>query len=88
MRYAEGMRDPSDAPTQGSLRATDGTALPLEHTQVRAVVDGPIAEVVATQRFRNTGRDPIEAVYAFPLPGDASVFRMTLRIADRVCARS
>lgn len=70
--------------TQGTLRTQDGQTLPLLETKVTARIDGPLANVVVTQTFRNTRTVPIEAIYSFPLPHDASVWRMEFRIADRV----
>jgi Ca-activated chloride channel family protein len=72
------------AVTQGSLRTSAGRALPLTSTEVRASVRGPTANVLVRQRFQNDTPEPIEAVYAFPLPDGASVHRMLFRIADRV----
>lgn len=70
--------------TQGTLRTASGQVLPLERTEVNATIAGPVASVVVRQRFRNTGSTPIEAVYLFPLPAEASVYRMHFRIADRI----
>ncbi len=73
-----------DAVTQGTLRTGSGRSLPLERTSVRAAVHGHVASVQVGQRFHNDMADPIEAVYVFPLPDGASVFRMEFRIEDRV----
>lgn len=70
--------------TQGTLQTREGRALPLERTDVSASVTGAIADVSVRQVFRNDGSEPIEAVYLFPLPHEASVYRMLFRIADRV----
>ncbi len=78
------MADATETITQGTLRTTDGRLLPLEATEVEGTVAGPVADVVVRQRFRNTGADPIEAVYLFPLPHEASVYRMHFRIQDRI----
>ena len=78
------MAEAQEKITQGTLRTTSGRAMPLEHTDVRAVVTGPVAAVVVRQRFRNDSAQAIEAVYVFPLPDEASVHRMQFRIADRV----
>lgn len=72
------------AVTQGTLRTQDGTVLPLLQTAVRAHIDGPLASVVVTQTFRNVRAFPIEAVYSFPLPHEASVWRLEFRIGDRI----
>ena len=58
--------------------------LPLRGTEVSARISGREAEVFVTQRFENDGPDPIEAVYVFPLPADAAVDEMEMRIGDRV----
>jgi Ca-activated chloride channel family protein len=58
-------------------------AAPLS-TDVRISVAGIVARVAVTQRFRNPGATPIEAVYAFPLPDDAAVDRLSMLIGERV----
>ncbi len=80
---------PAAASAAGSLRALspDRTLLgacPLERTDVRIEVAGGIARSVVRQRFRNPFDGPIEAVYAFPLPEDAAVHAMEMRVDDRV----
>lgn len=74
----------SDRITEGTLKTSDGKVLPLEHTSVAAKIFGPIATVELNQRFRNNTGRPIEAVYFFPLPHEASVFRMSFKIGERV----
>lgn len=78
------MSDAADIITQGTLRTADGQTLPLLATFVTAVIAGPVAEVEVHQRFQNTGAEPIEAVYLFPLPAEASVYRMCFKIEDRI----
>ncbi len=70
--------------SQGTLQGADGAALPLERTDVEALVSGPLADVTVRQRFRNDRAVAIEAVYLFPLPPEASVYEMRFRIEDRV----
>jgi len=70
--------------TQGTLQTTAGKPLPLEHTDVAAVITGPVASIDVRQVFRNDTSDPIEAVYLFPLPHEASVHRMAFKIGERV----
>lgn len=79
----------SESPTSGSLEAIqkDGKALgfcPLSHTDVRAAVSGILARVTVTQKFQNPYDSPIEAVYTFPLPHQAAVDDMTIKVGDRV----
>lgn len=77
-----------DGPGAGELRilAPDGTPAgfcPLEHTEVRAEISGFISRVTLTQRFGNSSKDPVEAIYVFPLPDRAAVDRMTMKVGER-----
>ncbi|WP_259055652.1 marine proteobacterial sortase target protein [Methylohalomonas lacus] len=47
-------------------------------------VSGLIANVTLQQSFRNTGDDWREAVYVFPLPEQAAVRDMRIRVGERV----
>lgn len=47
-------------------------------------VSGLIASVTLQQTFRNTGNDWREAVYVFPLPEQAAVRDMRIRVGERV----
>jgi len=58
-------------------------ACPLEHTDVKAEISGFLARVEVTQEFVNPLAEPIEAVYVFPLPQDAAVNDMTMRVGER-----
>lgn len=62
----------------------DPTAAPLLHTDVRLDVSGPIVRALVVQRFRNPSDEWREGVYVFPLPENAAVDRMRIRIADRL----
>jgi Ca-activated chloride channel family protein len=77
------MQPQSDRITQGTLRTSTGQPLPLEHTDVKARLAGPVASVEVRQVFRNDTGGPIEAVYLFPLPHEASVYRMSFQIGER-----
>ena len=70
--------------TEGTMRTAEGQVLPLEGTRVQVRVVGPVAEVEVRQLFRNPTDRALEAVYLFPLPHEASVYRMEFRIRDRV----
>ena len=64
----------------------DGSAqgtCPLRHTEVRGAISGFLARINVTQTFHNTATQPIEAVYAFPLPENASVDDMTIQVGTR-----
>ena len=74
--------------TEGSLLilGPDGNqsgACPLKHTHVKAEISGFLARVNVTQEFENPLEEKIEAVYTFPLPQDAAVDDMVMRIGDR-----
>ncbi len=58
-----------------------GTGL---NTNVRMQIRGMIAEVEVTQSFRNDSPIWVEGIYAFPLPDNAAVNRMQMRIGERL----
>ena len=62
----------------------DPLPLPLTHTGVQAQVSGLVATVEVVQEFENPHAVPIEAVYVFPLPHDAAVYAMRMKIGERV----
>jgi Ca-activated chloride channel homolog len=75
--------------TEGSLLLLNGDGqarefCPLKQTNVKAEISGPLARVTVMQQFENPSNEKIEAVYTFPLPHDAAVDDMTLKIGDRV----
>ncbi len=72
--------------TEGMLVPTDRALppVPLKHTDVQATIIGPLCDVQVTQQFHHTHTRPIEAIYVFPLPEDASVTDLTLTIGERV----
>jgi Ca-activated chloride channel homolog len=53
-------------------------------TDIRVSIAGVVARVSVVQTFANKGSDFTEAVYALPLPDDAAVDRLTMKIGDRV----
>src|SRR5688500_16457774 len=84
--------DASDElPGTGSLvakRTPDATPdqmvpVPLKHTDVKASVAGHIATVDVTQQFHNPYDGKIEAVYVFPLPGNAAVDEFVMTVGER-----
>src|SRR5437899_2758437 len=58
--------------------------VPLAHTDVALDVRGLVAAATVTQQYINNTNEPIEAVYVFPLPHDAAVYDMEIRIGNRV----
>ncbi|MGE5186823.1 MAG: VIT domain-containing protein [Acidobacteriota bacterium] len=75
-------------PSEGTLRIAGedsaGAPLPLLHTKVNVAISGYVAEVTLEQQFTNPTDKPLEADYLFPLPDNAAVDHMDLRIGDRV----
>ncbi len=73
--------DPGEVP---QLRvAADKTPLPLEHTAVKADITGFVARVEVKQIYSNPSKNPLEAIYVFPLPENSAVDDMRIRIGDR-----
>lgn len=58
--------------------------LTLKHTNVEAEVAGNISEVEVTQVFSNPYDKPLEAIYKFPLPDDAAVDDMEIKIGNQI----
>lgn len=58
--------------------------VPLEHTTIAIEVVGPLAETALTQRFRNGHHAALDALYVFPLPSEAAVSGLELRVGARV----
>jgi Ca-activated chloride channel family protein len=58
--------------------------VPLVHTDVSLDVRGLVAAATVTQLYVNSSTEPIEAVYVFPLPHDAAVYDMEIRIGNRL----
>ena len=57
---------------------------PLLETEVEIRVTGHVARAKVTQRFLNPHRDWYEGVYVFPLPENAAVDRLRMKIGERV----
>ncbi|MBD1861705.1 MULTISPECIES: VIT domain-containing protein [Trichocoleus] len=79
--------EPTPTPAPGGLFGQkDGQqqAFVLKHTEVKARVAGNISRVEVTQTFENPFKDPLEAIYVFPLPDEAAVDDMEIKIGDRV----
>jgi Ca-activated chloride channel homolog len=67
-------------PSAGGVYA----ATPPLSTEIRVSIAGVVARVSMVQSFANAGGDFTEAVYALPLPDDAAVDRLTMRVGERV----
>ncbi|MBO9997557.1 MAG: VWA domain-containing protein [Cyanobacteria bacterium SID2] len=64
----------------------DGKAVvfALKQTRITARISGNIARVEVEQHFENPLTQTLEAVYVFPLPDEAAVDEMEMRVGDRV----
>lgn len=52
----------------------------IEAIEVDAELSDQVAKVQVTQKFRNTGSQPMEVAFVFPLPYDAAVEQLTLLV--------
>jgi hypothetical protein len=71
------------ATVPSGLVAKDGQAVPLLGVRVEAEIKDYGARVVLIQRYRNDEKQPIEAVYKFPLDEAAAVCAFEATIDDR-----
>lgn len=81
------LRPRKDSAGQLAARDRAGKPLgdcPLKRTDVAADIAGFVARVTVTQKYSNPYKEPIEAIYTFPLPEDAAVDDMEMRIGERV----
>ncbi len=85
------MPTPTFKPSKDTLgglyvQSRDGKLLqfPLKHTEVQAKIAGNVSRVELTQTFENPFADPLEAIYVFPLPDEAAVDDMEIKIGDRI----
>ncbi len=83
-----GARSPETPCRVGGLFVkTQNTAreqvFPLKQTEVKAKIAGNISRVEVIQKFENPFPESLEAVYVFPLPGEAAVDDMEIKIGDR-----
>lgn len=68
----------------GYLNGKQVQAFALERTSVDAKIAGNLSRVEVTQTFTNPSDQPLEAIYKFPLPDDAAVDDMEIKIGDRI----
>ncbi|MDJ1170522.1 VIT domain-containing protein [Roseofilum sp. BLCC_M154] len=87
MQAANPMQPPADSPANGLwVTSEEGQTqvFPLKNTSVNATVSGNVSQVEVTQTFENPFEDPLEAVYVFPLPDEAAVYDMEIKLGDRI----
>ena len=66
-----------------ALSAEAPSQVPLKSVQIDAKLRSFAADVVITQVFRNDEKQPIEAVYCFPIEERAAVYSFVARIGER-----
>ena len=59
---------------------------PAVETDVRIDVTGVVARTTVSQRFQNPTGRWMEGIYVFPLPEDAAVDTLTMKLGDKVIA--
>jgi Ca-activated chloride channel family protein len=66
------------------LRMKDGYRVATRmNTSINATVNGIVARVTVRQTFLNDGADWVEGIYVFPLPDEAAVDHLRMRIGER-----
>ena len=65
------------------LTSRNGGQAVFDGMRVDGRVHGMLLDITATQTFRNPGSAHIELVYSFPLPADAVLLAMTVRLGER-----
>jgi len=70
----------ADLPGHMGMIVASGGPLPMSASDVNVAVHGPVIEVTVAQTFRNDADQPTEATYIFPLPPDAAVSAMEMKI--------
>jgi len=58
--------------------------LPLKKTDVEMKITAGISQTDVTQTFYNDTKNPLEAIYIFPLPSQATITGMELRIGNKI----
>jgi Ca-activated chloride channel family protein len=69
---------------ENEKRESGRPALPLASVDISANVVDRIASVSVVQKFVNQLKEPIEAVYIFPLAGSSSVSKFQMQVGERV----
>ncbi|MBZ4375717.1 VIT domain-containing protein [Corallococcus sp. AS-1-6] len=65
------------------LFTREGAQVPLQGVEVTGELLGGHARVRVTQRYRNDEKRPVEALYTFPLPSDATLSAFSMTCAGR-----
>ena len=87
--FSQQTETPAPCPREGALLFRSPITgayetIPLAHTDVALDVRGLVEAATVTQQYVNSSAEPIEAVYVFPLPHDAAVYDLEIRIGNRL----
>lgn len=87
--FSQQTETPAPCPGEGALLYRSPITgayetIPLAHTDVALDVRGLVEAATVTQQYVNSSSEPIEAVYVFPLPHDAAVYDLEIRIGNRL----
>ncbi len=76
---------PTVAQAAGTLKdpATGKYAQIVDH-HVSVLLNNGFARTQVTQVFKNSSTSPIDAIYEFPIPQDAALSQMQIKVGDRV----
>ncbi|CAF1353512.1 unnamed protein product [Rotaria sp. Silwood1] len=69
--------------SQTSVLTQEQIFVPLKRVNVEATIRSFAADVTITQVFCNDEKQPIEAVYCFPIEEQAAIYSFTACIDDR-----
>ena len=67
-----------------SLSGKTRVAAPLLNTNVKIMISGRTARTTVTQQFTNPSSEWAEGVYVFPLPEQAAVDHLRMKIGERI----
>ncbi len=85
--HASVARAADDEPGAGSLLLHSPGSPPvpalMQRSAVQVSISGIVAVVTLEQRFHNTSEQWAEGVYTFPLPGQAAVRALEIRVGER-----
>lgn len=70
-------------PMTSPLCRVDGQPIPLLASRLVGELVGGLARLTSTQHYKNAETKPIEAIYTFPLPSDATVSGFTMTVEGR-----
>ncbi|KAF6736134.1 von Willebrand factor A domain-containing protein 5A [Oryzias melastigma] len=66
----------------GLLSLIEKQKVPLQSVEVELQVKDHVATVISTLNYQNKEDNPVEAVFVFPLPGDAAVCHFSAKIGQ------